>query len=119
MTKSRGPAPTFDAAVSQPQDCDQWESPPAGRVLTHRDLVDAFEQIGKLIRPLQDRIKALEVTQLKLCGTYKKNVSYPENGLVTHRGGLWVSLVPDNTVTPGEGPGWRLAVKSGDVKAAK
>jgi hypothetical protein len=68
---------------------------------------------GKSINSLIDRIKALEENQVTFGGTWKDGESYPEKCLVSFRGGLWLSKMPNNTLRPGEGPAWRLAVKAG------
>src|SRR5262245_17604179 len=90
--------------------------PPARRKLVGDDSI--YEAIGQFVaksvyQPLLKRIEDLEANQVTFGGTWKDGESYLEKCLVSFRGGLWLSKMPNNTVRPGEGPHWRLAVKAG------
>jgi hypothetical protein len=95
-------------------------SPTASKSWVDDQLERTCQDIGKFLaeqlNPLVDRIRVLEENQVTFGGTWKDGESYPEKRLVSFRGGLWLSRVPQNTTRPGEGPSWRLAVKSGDAK---
>jgi hypothetical protein len=66
-------------------------------------------------KKFERRIERLEASQVKFCGVWKQGETYPENGLVSHQGGLWLCRAPTSS-RPGSGsPAWRLCVKKGDA----
>jgi hypothetical protein len=76
-------------------------------------LIKTCRDIGKfiaeeVINPLLKRIETLEAKSVEFAGTWKANQSYAERALVSFRGGLWLSKMPNNTTRPGEGPAWWL-----------
>jgi len=74
------------------------------------------DYIGGALKPLVERISALEQAQTKsLADSYKGAWlpgRYARGALVTHGGSLWLA-VEDAEGKPGGSPAWRLIVKSG------
>jgi hypothetical protein len=97
---------TARSAVSKPRDDGFWFQ-----------LGDfhSRQTAGKEIAELRARVAELEANQVTFGGTWKPGTAYAEKCLVSFRGGLWLSKMPNNTTRPGEGPAWRLCVKSGDA----
>jgi hypothetical protein len=68
---------------------------------------------------LAKRITDLETSggspSVKWVGVFTHGKTYDSGGLVTHRGGLWLSLIDNTGTAPGDdAPGiWKLIVKSG------
>jgi hypothetical protein len=81
-------------------------------------------EIADAIRPLQQRIAALEgqvqtleqMKQLKYCGVFESGVWYRAGSAVTKSGGVWIAL-RDTNASPGDegiqSRAWQLAVKAG------
>ncbi len=74
------------------------------------------DYIGKALKPLVQRIVALEQRETKTLADSYRGVwlpgRYTRGCLVTHGGGLWIA-VEDAEGTPGSSTAWRLIVKSG------
>jgi hypothetical protein len=65
------------------------------------------------VRPLRERIAALEATGIKYCGTYQRSCEYQRGDVVTASGSMWVATcdTPPQEV-PGKSVCWQLSVKS-------
>lgn len=75
------------------------------------------EYLGKALRPLADRIAALEKRgneneTFRYCGTWQAAGEYVRGNFVTHAGGMWHCNAPTRE-KPGVGTDWQLAVKGG------
>lgn len=72
--------------------------------------------IGQALRPLHERIKALEERPTETLADAYRGAwlpgKYARGCLVTHGGSLWLA-VEDAEGKPGGSPAWRLVVKSG------
>ena len=87
-----------------------------GGTLDLEKFIDGLhEYLAREIKPLVDRIKALEAEliearNLKYCGTWRKAV-YLKNNLVTDHGALWICERSTDR-RPGDGDsGWKLVAK--------
>jgi hypothetical protein len=77
-------------------------------------LVDA---VAEILNKVESRVTALEQGQIRFLNIWQPGRSYPANGLVVHRGSLWIALQP-TSAPPGTAEHWQLAVKSGEVAKA-
>ena len=63
---------------------------------------------------LEARVEQLESRPiLKWCGTHHENAPYPEAGIVTKGGSLWIATAATSTTPGAPGGAWRLIVKRG------
>jgi hypothetical protein len=65
------------------------------------------------LKPLRERIAALEAKGIKFCGTYQRAAEYKRGDVTNHDGAMWVATcdVPPME-PPGKSPHWQLSVKS-------
>jgi len=72
--------------------------------------------IAAVVRPLVERIKALEGLQTKTLADAYRGIwipnPYERGAIVTHKGGLWLA-VQGGDGRPGESATWKLIVKAG------
>jgi hypothetical protein len=72
-----------------------------------------YENIGRHMRALQDRIEALEDSAITHGGTWKADRRYKPNVLVTDKGASWISRVAcSEGCRPGESINWKLTAKA-------
>jgi hypothetical protein len=75
--------------------------------------------IGKYVeaqlKPLRERIAALEAHGIKFCGVYQRAASYKRGDVVTHDGGMWTAIMEAPIAEiPGKSVAWQLCVKGRD-----
>jgi hypothetical protein len=77
------------------------------------------EAIAAAIKPLADRIAALEASPTKFVGIWTQGTEYQARSITSHDGSMW--HCNENTKTkPGTSPAWTLCVKRGrDGKDSK
>lgn len=78
----------------------------------HNAFVSLFALMQDNCMALLDRVKALEAAD-SYKGTWQRAMPYRKGAQVTHKGGLWVALLPcDAGQQPGDNPAhWQLAAK--------
>jgi len=80
------------------------------RHLTDAELVDA---LAVVLKPLAQRVAALEMTALKSAGLYTSGKAYAVNDVVTYDGSLWQCTTAMTSGTTFDHQHWRLIVKHG------
>jgi hypothetical protein len=65
------------------------------------------------LKPLRERIAALETKGIKFCGTYQRAAEYRRGDVTNYEGAMWVATcdTPPQEV-PGKSVCWQLSVKS-------
>jgi hypothetical protein len=120
MYKSRAPQPDADA--------DGWWVAKEAQELVKVKMVEAeieladelaedtsvYENIGKHMRALQDRIEALEANQeRKDWGVFQAGTAYAKGAVVSHNGAGWIARRDHAEGVPGSpDSGWRMFSKS-------
>jgi hypothetical protein len=81
---------------------------------TADELLDAIDGLlRRTLAPLVKRIEELERTPFSYEGPHEQGKSYRKGAFVSHNGSLWHADVDGVMHRPGDGGGWKLAVKSG------
>jgi hypothetical protein len=78
------------------------------------DMLSAVDGLlRRTLAPLVKRIEELERAPFEYLGPHEAEKSYRRGEFVSHAGGMWHCEVTGVSHKPGDGPGWRLAVKAG------
>jgi hypothetical protein len=78
------------------------------------DMVAAVDDLlRRTIKPLVERIAELERAPFSYEGPHDADKEYKRGQFVSHGGSLWHCESSGVGHKPGDGPGWRLAVKAG------
>jgi len=78
-------------------------------------LADHLEAaVNSLKSRIEEGIREVARTTLIYREVWRNDVSYKRDEIVTHEGGVWLSLKDSTDIRPGTDPAWRLIVKRGE-----
>jgi hypothetical protein len=82
----------------------------------HQTIAAMFSYILAVNDRLAARIKSLEDKSVRYEGTWKSDIGYGVNALITDKGSTWISTRITNVgERPGTNDGWKLAAKSREL----